>query len=97
MLETHLNSPVTKRRLRTGPAADHIDAFADWLHLNGYKPISITTLLRSLAGWTDWMLAAGFTAQHLLRGFEACKLAMRGEQRVPPTLSFPARTALISH
>jgi hypothetical protein len=45
-----------------GAAADHIDAFADWLHLNGYKPISITNLLRSLAGWTDWMLAEGFTA-----------------------------------
>jgi integrase/recombinase XerD len=82
MLEKHLNSPVTQRRLRTGPAADHIDAFAGWLHLNGYKPISIASLLRSLAGWTDWMLAAGFTAQALLPGFEACKVAMLGEQRV---------------
>jgi integrase/recombinase XerD len=81
MLETHLNSPVTRRRLRTGPAADHIDAFADWLHFNGYKPISISSLLRSLAGWTDWMLAAGFNAQELLPGFEACKLAMQGEPR----------------
>ncbi len=32
MLETHLDSSVTRRRLRTGVAADHIDAFADWLH-----------------------------------------------------------------
>jgi Transaldolase/Fructose-6-phosphate aldolase len=63
MLETHLNSPVARRRLRTGPAADHIDAFADWLHLHGYRPTSINNLLRSLAAWTDWMLAAGFTAQ----------------------------------
>jgi integrase/recombinase XerD len=46
-----------------GPAADHIDSFADWLHRQGYRPITIDTLLRSLAGWTDWMLAAGFTAQ----------------------------------
>src|SRR5437667_12861073 len=82
MLETHLTSSVTQRRLRTGPASDHIDAFADWLHLHGYKPISITPLLRSLAGWTDWMLAAGFTAQSLLAGFEACKLAMQTEKRV---------------
>jgi integrase/recombinase XerD len=80
MLETHLNSPVTCRRLRTGPAADHIDAFADWLHLRGYKPVSITHLLRLLAGWTDWMLAAGFTAQALLPGFEACRVAMQGKQ-----------------
>lgn len=83
MLETHLNSPVTRRRLHTGPAADHIDAFTDWLHLYGYGPISIDTLLRSLAGWTDWMLAAGFTAQDFLPGFEACKLAVEKEQRVP--------------
>jgi integrase/recombinase XerD len=82
MLETYLNSPVTRRRLRKGPVSDHIDAFADWLHQNGYKPISITSLLRSLAGWTDWMLANGFTAQALLPGFEACKLAIQEKQRV---------------
>ena len=66
MLESYLNSPVTRRRLRTGLAADHIDAFADWLHLHGYRPTSINGLLRSLAAWTDWMLAAGFTAQEFL-------------------------------
>jgi len=82
MLETHLNSPVTRRRLRTGPAADHIDAFADWLHLQGYRPISIEAMLRSLAGWTDWMLATKFTAQDLLPGFEACKMAIEVGRRV---------------
>lgn len=82
MLEAHLNSPVTRRRLRMGPAADHIDAFADWLHLQGYRPISIDTLLRSLAGWTDWMLSAGFTAQSLLPGFEACRSAIEEEPHV---------------
>jgi integrase/recombinase XerD len=82
MLETHLDSPVTRRRLRTGPAADHIDAFADWLHVHGYKPVTIDLLLRSLAGWTDWLLAGGFTSQDLLPGFEACQLAIRGEKRV---------------
>jgi hypothetical protein len=82
MLETHLNSPVARRRLRTGLASDHIDAFADWLHLHGYRPTSINNLLRSLAAWTDWMLAAGFTAQEFLVGFEACKLAVEQKQRV---------------
>jgi len=48
MLETHLNSPVTRRRLRTGPAAAHIDAFADWLYLQGYKPVTIDHLLAAL-------------------------------------------------
>ncbi len=83
MLETHLSSSITRRRLRTGAAADHIDAFADWLHLQGYKPTSIDNGLTSLAAWTDWMLASGFTAQDLLSGFEACKLAVGKELRVP--------------
>jgi integrase/recombinase XerD len=82
MLETHLSSPITRQRLRAGVAADHIDAFADWLHLRGYKPNSIDNGLTSLAAWTDWMLRAGFSAQDLLAGFEACKLAIGKEQRV---------------
>jgi len=82
MLETHLHSPVPRRRLRTGPAADHIDAFTDWLHGQGYKPVSIKLLLTAFAGWTDWMLTAGFTAQDLLPGFEALKLEVKNEQRI---------------
>ncbi len=82
MLESYLNSPVTRRRLRTGLAADHIDAFADWLYIQGYRPTCINNLLRSFAGWTDWMLAVGFTAQNLLAGFEPCKLALKQKQRV---------------
>jgi integrase/recombinase XerD len=82
MLETHLDSPVTRRRLRTGVAADHIDAFADWLHLQGYRPTSIDNGLTSLAAWSDWMQTAGFTADELLPGFEACKLAVGKQQRV---------------
>jgi site-specific recombinase XerD len=82
MLDAHVSTPVTRRRLRLGPAADHIDAFADWLHHTGYKPLSISGLLRSLAGWTDWMIANKFTAENLLAGFEACKLALQKQPRV---------------
>ena len=82
MLEIHLSSSITRQRLRTGAAAEHIDAFADWLHLNGYKPTSIDNGLTSLAAWTDWMLTAGFTAKDLLSGFEACKLVVSKEQRI---------------
>ena len=80
MLETYLTSAVTRRRLHSGPAAHHVDAFADWLRANGYQPISIENTLRSLAGWTDWMLTAGFTAQHLLPAFEAGKVAIERKQ-----------------
>jgi len=82
MLETHLRSPVTRERLRAGPAADHVDAFADWLHSNGFTTTTINCQLRSLASWTDWMLAAGFTAQHFLAAFEACKEMLQREERV---------------
>lgn len=82
MLQTHLKSPITRRRLCASPAADHLDTFADWLRLQGYTPSSVEGLLRALAGWTDWMIAAGFTAQDFLRGFEDCSLAVRKERRV---------------
>ena len=94
MLETHLSSSITRQRLRTGAAAEYIDAFADWLHLNGYKPTSIDNGLTSLAAWTDWMLTAGFTAHDLLPGFEACKLVI--EQRAADSLQ-PRPQSAIDH
>ena len=84
MLETYLDSPVTQQRLRTSPAAGHIDAFADWLHVQGYKPVSIHNLLIALAGWTDWMVDGGFSSQDLLRGFEACRLSAAKERCAHP-------------
>ena len=82
MLDEHLRSPVTRRRLRSGPVADHIDDFADWLHGRGYRPTSIETLLISLAGWTDWMCAAGFTAPDVIRAFNACRAALETRPHV---------------
>jgi hypothetical protein len=49
MLYTLLKSPVTRQRLRSGPATQHVDAFAEWLHPS-YRPVTIDTTLRSLAG-----------------------------------------------
>ena len=80
MLDAHLTSPVTRRRLRSGPAAGHIDGFADWLHRRGYRPATLDTTLRSLAGWTDWMRSAGFGADDMPSGLDACAAAL-GEQR----------------
>lgn len=82
MLEAHLKSAVTRRRLRAGPAADHIDGFADWLHRHGYRPVTIDTTLRSLAGWTDWMREGGFTAHGLLAGFQSCRAELEARRRV---------------
>ena len=53
MLEHHVNSPVTRCRLRSGPAAEHVDGFADWLHRQGYKPASINSIFAHWpVGWT---------------------------------------------
>ena len=82
MLEQHLKSPVTRQRLGSGPAADHIDGFADWLHRHRYSPITIDTTLRSLAGWTDWMRAAGFTEHDMLAGFASCSAELQTHRRV---------------
>jgi hypothetical protein len=82
MLEHHLNSPITRQRLRSGPIADQVDGFADWLHRCGYKPASIDSTLRSLAGWADWMQSAGFTVQDCLAGFAACTTELQAGRRV---------------
>ncbi len=83
MLETHLKSPVTRRRLCASPAAEHLDAFADWLRLQGYTPAYVDWSLRSLAAWTDWMITARYAAPDFLQAFDACALAVREERRTP--------------
>jgi integrase/recombinase XerD len=82
MLDTHLRSAVTKRRLRSGPAAHHVDHFADWLGGHGYRPRSIEDLLRALAAWTDWMSAAGFTADDVLSAFSAATAVLERQSSV---------------
>jgi site-specific recombinase XerD len=82
MLEHHINSPVTRRRLRSGPVADRVDGFADWLHRCGYKPASIDTTLRSLAGWADWARSAGFTVHDCVEGVTACATELQARRRV---------------
>ena len=79
MLEDHLKSSVTCRRLRTGPAFAHIDGFADWLHEHGYQAESV---LRSLAGWTDWLTEGSYTDEDFVAGYEACRKELTEQGRV---------------
>ncbi len=83
MLDTHLKSPVTRRRLRSGPATQHVDAFAEWLHRQGYRPVTIDATLRSLAGWTDWMRGAGLSMHDVLAGLDACRTELAMLPRAP--------------
>lgn len=81
MLEDHVKSSVTLRRLRIGPAAAHIDGFADWLHDRGYRPLSIDKISRSLAGWTDWLIHESFS-ESFVAGYEAYRTALSDGRRV---------------
>lgn len=81
MLEDHLKSPVTRRRLRAGPTAGHVDGFADWLHHQGYKPVSVEQNLRSLAAWADWLAQTEFTVRESVPALGACEAMLsRGER-----------------
>ena len=81
MLEDRLESAVTRQRLREGPAGPYVDAFGDWLHDHGYKSISTTSVLRSLAAWTDWLVKEGDTETEFVRGYDACKRALEATPR----------------
>jgi integrase/recombinase XerD len=80
MLEHHLESAITKQRLRSGPVADHIDDFADWLFACGYKPEIIVRILRCLARWTDWFSATSHRRDIL----NALELYSTRERTKPP-------------
>ena len=95
MLEDHLASPVTRSRLRSGPAAGYVDDFADWLHHRDYKPTTIEPALRALAGWTDWMRDAGFSACELLAGYKACKAAFDRKRRRRRRYRAPSNYSLV--
>jgi integrase/recombinase XerD len=82
MLEDHLKSPATLRRLRSQLAASHVDAFADWMHHEGYRPSSIARLLKCLATWTDWMGEAGMGCADAHRGLDAYSEALSQQGRL---------------
>ncbi len=73
MLEEHIQTPVTIKRLRDGVAAPYIDEFAVWMHSKGFKPVVLELRLRSLAAFTDWMKNNGFTIKKLVQAIDSCK------------------------
>jgi integrase/recombinase XerD len=77
MLENHVKSHVTRKRLRESLAAPYIDEFSDWLHKQGYKPVVVDLRLRSLAGFSDWAKVARVTIENLPEGIAACKQTLK--------------------
>lgn len=72
MLEDYVSAKMTRRRLKGGPAANHVDDFSDWLHARGHNKRSLFRMLQSFAGWTDWLTKTGRTAENFAEGLLAC-------------------------
>jgi hypothetical protein len=53
MLEDYMSAQITRKRLNSGPPADLINDFLDWLYAQGYTKRSLFRMLQSFAGWID--------------------------------------------
>lgn len=81
MLEDHVKSSVARERLLAGPAADHAEGFAEWLHNLGYKPSSVEQMLQALARWADWLGRAGFTVLDAIPALDVGKSLLSNGDR----------------
>jgi site-specific recombinase XerC len=72
MLEDHVSAQITRRRLNSGPAANHVDDFSDWLYARGYKKRTLFRMLQSFAAWTEWLTKTGRTAGDFAEGLREC-------------------------
>jgi len=83
MLEDHISAKITRKRLKGGPAANHVDDFSDWLHARGHNKRSLFRMLQSFAGWTDWLTKTGRTAEDFAEGLQECAKHFRSAPHIP--------------
>lgn len=81
MLEQHVCAEITRRRLRRGIAANHVDEFADWLSGRDYKKRTVIRLLQSFAAWTEWLEKTGRSENSYSDGLESCEEYVRSLPR----------------
>jgi integrase/recombinase XerD len=63
-------------------ARPYVDGFENWLQDHGYTPSTIEERVRLLAGWTDWMHAAGFALDNILDGLAASAAVFKGKKSI---------------
>ena len=63
-------------------AKPYVDGFENWLQDHGYTPSTIEERVRLLAGWTDWMHAAGFSLDNILEGLAASVAVFKGKKSI---------------
>jgi hypothetical protein len=83
MLEDYVSAKITQKRLKAGPAANHVDDFSDWLHARGPNKRSLFRMLQFFAGWTDWLTKTGRTAEDLAEGLQECTKHFRSAPHIP--------------
>jgi|SRR5579859_462222 len=74
---------ITRRRLRSGVAADHVEDFADWLRNRGHNRRMIFRILCSLARWTDWMKREANSSLGIEEGVKRCAAFVKTTRRKP--------------
>lgn len=95
---------MTKRKRRHRRSVDirinwlrpHADGFKAWLSQQNYSPATITEVVRLLALWGDWVLAAGFKVETLAAAFAASASVFGGSKsaRAPQGAALLFRTYL---
>ena len=83
MLEDYVSARITRKRLNSGPAANHIDDFSDWLHARGYQKRCLFRMLQSFAGWTDWLTKTGRAAEDFAEGLQECTKHFTSAPHIP--------------
>jgi integrase/recombinase XerD len=60
----------------------YVGGFEDWLRNHGYTPSTIKEQVGLLAGWTNWMHAAGFALDNVLDGLTASAAVFKGKKSI---------------
>lgn len=80
MLDKHVPASSTRRRLRSGVAANYIDDFAECLASRGHKARTVFRLLQSFAAWTDWLSLTGRSEKDFVSGYRDCAKHIHSSQ-----------------
>src|ERR1700682_2685008 len=63
-------------------ARPYVDGFKGWLRNKGYAASTIEEKVRLLAGWADWMHAAGFMFDNVVDGVGASAAVFKGKKSI---------------
>jgi len=83
MLEDYVSARITRKRLKSGPAANRVDDFSDWLYAEGTVSDHSFECFKAFAGWTDWLTKTGRTAEDFAEGLLACTKYVTSVPRTP--------------